>query len=379
MSGNSWRAAARKRTDVRCHATAAPANCHAPAASRRHARYASNVPPTAIAMRAGEACPDKRRRETEQAEHQPAARYDCDQPGGGSIHGFRALQILFERFVFAVVPAIGRELRQAGAMPGHALDQIVRHGEANVGPDAVALEISPGDRGRNEKPHQEQRRLQNAPGAGSENKDRDDDFDERDQREKSTAQRERFHRFGFKHASEQLPGALMAKAVGIQAQRAEERPLFQERARADGDPALQSRDEHAQRDQRQQQQRPGNEPAAIRPAAQDIAIRPRTTRESRAGTEPRGRWRARASRRGICAWRSCSQKLAPGGSRNSQMPRIRLELRRSRRMASRARACFAWRDLGAVERFLNLAQDGRFEDSRKAADRIEGGIYANFR
>ena len=36
--GSSWRVAARNRTEVRCHATAAPANCQAPAASRLHAR-----------------------------------------------------------------------------------------------------------------------------------------------------------------------------------------------------------------------------------------------------------------------------------------------------------------------------------------------------
>ncbi len=43
------------------------------------------------------------------------------------------------------------------------------------------------------------------------------------------------------------------------------------------------------------------------------------------------------------------------------MPRIRLDLRRSRRSASRARGLFRWRDLGAVERLLNLSQHRRFD------------------
>ena len=168
------------------------------------------------------------------------------------------------------MPAIGGKLRQARAMAGHALHQIVRHREANIGPIAIALEVPPGDRGCDEQPDQEQRRLQQAARAGCQHENRDDDFDERDQGEKSAAQRQRFHGFRFEHASEQLPRALMADAVGLQAQRAEEEPLLQESARADGDPALQSGDQDAQRDQRQQQERPGNQPAAIRSAAQDV-------------------------------------------------------------------------------------------------------------
>ncbi len=45
-------------------------------------------------------------------------------------------------------------------------------------------------------------------------------------------------------------------------------------------------------------------------------------------------------RRGIFARRSCSRKLALGGSRKSQMPRMRVVRKRSRRMASVARDCF---------------------------------------
>ena len=141
--GNSCRVAAWNKTAVRCHATAAPANCHAPAVSRLQARYASSVPPTAIAIRAVEAVPvHERRRQTEQADHQPAARNQSDQPPCGSVQPARALQVFFERFVLAVMPAIGRELRQARAVTSHALDQIVRHRQTHVGPVADCAENS---------------------------------------------------------------------------------------------------------------------------------------------------------------------------------------------------------------------------------------------
>ena len=65
------------------------------------------------------------------------------------------------------------------------------------------------------------------------------DFDERDQSEKAAAQRQRFHGFGFEHASQQLARALMADAVGIESQSAQEKPLLQARSRADGQQALQ--------------------------------------------------------------------------------------------------------------------------------------------
>ncbi len=155
-------------------------------------------------------------------------------------------------------------------MPGHALDQIMRHPEAHVGPVAVALEIAPRDPGRGQEPHQEKRRLQQTARARCQHEDCDDDFNERDQGEKSSAEGERFHCLRFEHASQQLPRALMAEAVGIEAQRSEEEPLLQKRACADCDPALQLRNEDAQWDQGQQEQRPRNQPAAVRSTAQNI-------------------------------------------------------------------------------------------------------------
>ncbi len=47
---------------------------------------------------------------------------------------------------------------------------------------------------------------------------------------------------------------------------------------------------------------------------------------------------SRKSRLGTPACLSCRQKLTDGGSRSSQMPPMRAPLKRSRRMASRARA-----------------------------------------
>ncbi len=289
---------------------------------------------------------------------------------------FGALQIFFQRFVFAVVPAIGRKLRQARAMPGHALHQIVRHRQANVGPVAIALEIIPRDGSRDQQPKEEQRRLQQPAGARRQHEDRGDDFDERHQREKAAAQRQRFHGFRFEHASQQLPRALMAEAVGIQAQRSEEEPLLQERARADGDPALQSRDQHAQRDQRQQQERPGNQPCAIRSAAQDVRANdvPCQNPEhvlKRVGAGERG------SRRGMRAWRSCSPEVRAG--RQAQQPDA-ADAFGAETFAQDGIArpsLFRGRDLRAVEHLLNLAQDGRFHvGAERGAD--GGGIDADF-
>ena len=64
--------------------------------------------------------------------------------------------------------------------------------------------------------------MQDAARAGAEHKDREDDFDNRDQRQKSAAQRERLDRVGFEYTSQQLARPLMADAVRLQAQSAEE-------------------------------------------------------------------------------------------------------------------------------------------------------------
>ena len=79
--------------------------------------------------------------EANETEHQPSARDDGKQSGGGIVHVFGRFEVALERLVFARVPAIGRELCEAGAMADHALHQIVGHGKADVGPGAIAAII----------------------------------------------------------------------------------------------------------------------------------------------------------------------------------------------------------------------------------------------
>jgi hypothetical protein len=142
---------------------------------------------------------DESRSQAEQANYQPAARDGGEQRGGGFIHRFRRLEVRLQRFVFALMPAVRGKLRQARAMPHHALHQVVRHGQAHVGPIAVAPVISPGrDRG-NEQPAGQQSGLEDSARARGQHEDRDDQLDESDESEKTAAERQRFHGFGFEH------------------------------------------------------------------------------------------------------------------------------------------------------------------------------------
>ncbi len=88
-------------------------------------------------------------------------------------------------------------------------------------------------------------------------------FDHRYQRHEPAAQRQRLQRFRLDHPSQQLACALMANLVRLQAQRAAQQPFLQDSAGGDRDQSLQPGDEAADGNQRQQQQGPRQQQAAI--------------------------------------------------------------------------------------------------------------------
>ena len=111
-------------------------------------------------------------------------------------------------------------MRDAGAMSGHIFDQVVRHGKASAGPDAVLLEVAPRNNGPYREPDQQQDGMHNSACARGQHEERDNDFDQRHEGEKPAAERQSFDGLRFQNSSEQLTDSLMANAIGIEPQRA---------------------------------------------------------------------------------------------------------------------------------------------------------------
>jgi hypothetical protein len=83
----------------------------------------------------------------------------------GPVHRRRPREVPLQGLVFPVMPALAHLLGQAHPVAHHALDQVVRHPEARLGPVAAVLEVPPAEEEGEGAPAQEQERVKLAPRA----------------------------------------------------------------------------------------------------------------------------------------------------------------------------------------------------------------------
>src|SRR6516165_928522 len=103
-----------------------------------------------------------------------------------------------------MVPPFGRLLSQPRPVAHHALDEVVRHAQASVGPITPLPEVAASDPNGDAKPERQQNRLAQPASAHAEHAKSDDEFDGSESSQKASAQRQGLHSFRFDYPSEQL-------------------------------------------------------------------------------------------------------------------------------------------------------------------------------
>ncbi len=163
------------------------------------------------------------------------------------------------------MPALGRLLHQTRAVSDQALDQIVRHFQPRFAPQPGPPHKTRRQQNRESHPDNQQHGVRGPARAGRQHRRRQYELDERDQRLKAAAQSQKLDRLRLDHPSEKLAGSLMPGLVRLQPQRAKKQPSLQQTAGAQRQSALQPGRQHFERRQRQHQQHPAEQPAAIKP------------------------------------------------------------------------------------------------------------------
>ena len=148
-------------------------------------------------------------------------------------------------------------------MTNHALDQVMGQPEACLSPALAIAERPPAEEESESDPAKEQEHVERPPCACTEDHRRQNELDPRHEREKATAQGEGFHSLRLDDTPEELASSLMAYLLRLKPQGSVEETLFEESPCADGEHALRPGREQPERDYRQQEQRPGEEPSLV--------------------------------------------------------------------------------------------------------------------
>ena len=198
--------------------------------------------------------------------------HDRQQPDRRAIHRRRRVHVAFERFIFALVPLAPRLLRDARAMADHRFDQIERQADAQCAP-------SPGGDGRRPTRARRRRvhrtsstrgaatRCASTPAASNSSSAASSAMNPPPSASDSTAS-----------ASITRPSSCPAPSRRISSGSSRNapvsKPLLQQGADRDRDPALEPERRELQRHQREERQRPCREPRCI-----ESTLQGRTTQQ----------------------------------------------------------------------------------------------------
>ncbi len=202
--------------------------------------------------------------------------------------------------------------------------------------------------------------------AGAEREDHggEHELDRGDEREQAAAERQRLHRLGLDHAPEQLADSFAPHLLGRQPQGADEQPTLEQRAATERERALQPGHEQLQRHQREQQQRPGEQPAAVEPAGERrLAHHPPGEQEEQVLQRVRGDEAAQPRGEAGAAELAGERALRPRPQQPAAGERLRAEPLREQRVACALAA--ARRQVGFSEQPVDFRQQRRRERCAK--------------
>ena len=148
-------------------------------------------------------------------------------------------------------------------MTNHALNQVMRQSETCRSPALAIAERPPAEEESERDPAKEQEHVKRPPCAFTEDHRRHNELDPRHEREKAATQGQGFHGLRLKDAPKELASTLMAYLLRLKPQDSVEETLFEESPCANGEHALRPYREQPERDCREQDQRPGEEPPLV--------------------------------------------------------------------------------------------------------------------
>ncbi|NIN93526.1 MAG: hypothetical protein GTO49_00745 [Anaerolineae bacterium] len=117
--------------------------------------------------------------------------------------------------IFGIVPVLAHLLNKAGPMPYHAINEIVGHQEARLGPSPTVPKVPPPDQQRNCHPAEEQEYLQPSPCTCTKNHCCQEQFYPCGQAEKSTTQGQELDGLGLENLAKELASTLMSDLIWL--------------------------------------------------------------------------------------------------------------------------------------------------------------------
>ena len=111
------------------------------------------------------------------------------------------------------MPGVAGLLRQAGAVPDHALDEAVGQAQPIGAPAPPPTHVAPAQARGEAKPAQQQCDMQSAPCPQADDRGGENQFNERHEADKAAAERQVFDPVGLQHEAKKLADALLAPVV----------------------------------------------------------------------------------------------------------------------------------------------------------------------
>jgi hypothetical protein len=159
-------------------------------------------------------------------------------------------------------------LREARPVADHPLDKVVGHRQPVLRPALEPAEVAVPQSRRGQDRNDEQGHVAHAAGADTQDDASHDQLDDRRDSQEPSAERHRFKDPGFHHSTQELTDSEVAHLVGFEVEGSDQEPAFEDGPAADRELTPGGGRKQSDRDQGQEQEEPGPEPAGIEAARQ---------------------------------------------------------------------------------------------------------------